>query len=482
MRVAMLFYGSRGDIQPGVCLALELQRRGHRVTVAVPPNLVGLAEAAGVAEVVPVGKDTHTAWTSAAAKESLAARNPLRRAKFALDTVRAGFAAFDTDLCDLFLREDTAMRGGDEAVARGEVEARGVVGARGEADVRGEAGARGEVSAWGEVGAEDVAGGWGGFDVLVVGPLCQERGFAVAERLGVPMVVLRYGPMSENGVIGAIPGMPEGWAPVWKRRSWQFADGVTWLATGWNENAFRRRIGLPAARTPLPGRLRRAGVPQIQAYDPAMVPGLAEEWGSAKPIVGFFDLPPADRAGLGELTATEPGLAAWLTAGTPPVFISFGSMPLTDPDAVVATLRAACRRAGARALIAVGERRGPDPDDPDVYFTGPADHASVLPHCRAAIHHGGAGTTGATLRAGLPTLICAVTADQPFWGDRVRALGVGAGIRIGSLTEDLATTELTHVLTEPLREHTTTFATTMIPPDKAVATAADIVEAQYDPT
>ncbi|APE34186.1 glycosyl transferase [Nocardia mangyaensis] len=442
MRIAMLFYGSRGDIQPGVCLALELQRRGHRVMVAVPPNLVWLAEDTGVAEVVAIGKDTHTAWTSAAAKESLSGRNPLQRAKFAFDTVRAGFAAFDADLCELFLPADAAVGGGVDAAR--------------------EAGALAEI------------------DLLVVGPLCQERGFAVAERLGVPLVVLRYGPMSENGVIGAIPGMPEDWSPTWKRRSWQLADGVTWLATGWNENSFRRRIGLSAARTPLPGRLRRAGVPQIQGYDPAMVPGLVEEWGAGKPVVGFLDLPCESRPGLGEIAADDPALAGWLAAGASPVFISFGSMPLTDPDAVVDTLRGACRRAGVRALIAVGESRGPGPDDPEVFFIGPVDHSSVLPHCVAAIHHGGAGTTGATLRAGLPTLICAVTADQPFWGDRVRALGVGAGMRIRALTEDYAAAELTALLADQARERAAAFATAMIAPDKAVSSAADIVESRLD--
>jgi sterol 3beta-glucosyltransferase len=56
---------------------------------------------------------------------------------------------------------------------------------------------------------------------------------------------------------------------------------------------------------------------------------------------------------------------------------------------------------------------------------GPLDHADLLPRCRAAVHHGGAGTTHVGLMAGIPAVICSVFADQPFWGARVERLGVG---------------------------------------------------------
>jgi UDP:flavonoid glycosyltransferase YjiC (YdhE family) len=60
-----------------------------------------------------------------------------------------------------------------------------------------------------------------------------------------------------------------------------------------------------------------------------------------------------------------------------------------------------------------------------VRVVGNLDHDSVLGRCRAAVHHGGAGTTAASLQAGLPTVVCSVFADQPFWGTRVVDNGVG---------------------------------------------------------
>ncbi|WP_439032481.1 glycosyltransferase [Gordonia terrae] len=425
--ISILLYGSRGDIQPGICLALELRLRGHRVSVLVPPNLAGLARAVGVADVSEIGFDSDAAWSSAEARSARSSRNPLSRARFAISTVRGGFEALDSDLECLFLRDAAPLAG---------------------------------------------------TDLLVVAPLCQDRGAALAERMDIPMTVLRYGPMSENGCIGAVPGLTDSWSRRWKRRSWRVADKLTWMVTGWNENRFRRRIGLNPASRPLPRRLDDNGTRQIQAYDPGMVPGLSDEWDERKPVVGFFDLPSANRTGIAEAGADAPELARWLDAGEPPVFITFGSMPIIDPPALLARWRAAARALGVRCLIAAGDARGVDPEDSDVFYAGGVDHASVLPRCVAAVHHGGAGTTAAGLRAGLPTLICAVTADQPFWGQRVRALGVGESARLSTFTDDEALAGLGRVLADETRAAATAFARRMIPPDKAVAAAADICESR----
>ncbi|MDZ7910268.1 MAG: glycosyltransferase [Rhodococcus sp. (in: high G+C Gram-positive bacteria)] len=433
LRIGIMLYGSRGDIQPGVCLALELQARGARPIVAVPPNLVDFAESVGVLSVMPLGLDTHTAWSSDEANTARS-RHPIAKMKFALATVRAGFRAFDDALVQLFLAEDAPMSG---------------------------------------------------VDALVVSPLGQDRAFALSQKLDVPLTVLRYGPMSENGVLGAIPGLTSRWTATWKRRSWRIADRITWWATGWNENAFRRRIGLPRARSPLPCRLSASGVLQIQAFDPVIVPGLAEEWGTHKPVVGFFDLPRRERAGLDEtvLTSKPDGhsgsstdsLGDWMSAGSPPVFFGFGSMPLTDPEQLVETVREAGRLVGIRCLIAIGDRRGPDSADPDVFFVGNVDHAAVLPRCAAVVHHGGAGTTAAAMRAGLPMVICTVTADQPFWGARVTELGVGRAMKLSEISAQKLADALSAALAPHCVATAASLGSSMTAPHKAVADAADLI-------
>lgn len=425
--IAIVLYGSRGDIQPGICLALELQVRGHRVSALVPPNLAGLARATGVRDVHEIGLDSDTAWSSEDARSARNSRNPLARMAFALRTVRGGFDALDAALERLFIAGTAPLRD---------------------------------------------------TDLLVVAPLCQDRGLAVAEHLGIPLTVLRYGPMSENGLLGAVPGLTDRWSPEWKRRSWRLADRLTWAATGWNENRFRRRLGLDRARRPLPVRLNASGIPQIQAYDAEMVPGLAAEWDDRKPVVGFFDLPAGSRAGISEIDAGATDLGRWLAAGEAPLFVTFGSMPILDPEALIARWRTAARAQGVRCLIAMGDPTGVDPDDPDVFYVAGVDHASVLPRCAAAVHHGGAGTTAASLRAGLPTLVCAVTADQPFWGERVRALGVGAAVRLSSFTDDDARAGLAVLFDDGTRSAAAALARRMTPADKAVAAAADICEAR----
>lgn len=166
---------------------------------------------------------------------------------------------------------------------------------------------------------------------------------------------------------------------------------------------------------------------QIQAYDPIFFPGLAEEWGPTKPLVGFLDLPTGTRDRLGEDLSSHRALSAWLDAGPPPVYLGFGSVTASDPDTLVDMIADVCRQEGRRALISVGGSTREITTD-DVLTQGAVDHPAVLPRCAAAVHHGGAGTTAASMRAGLPTMICWRGADQACWGERLARLGAGTSV------------------------------------------------------
>lgn len=115
----------------------------------------------------------------------------------------------------------------------------------------------------------------------------------------------------------------------------------------------------------------------------------------------------------------------FLAAGPAPIFIGFGSMTaLHRRDYEMAV--AAARQLGLRVVLATGwSDEGVPEFDRDVHVIDYAPYQKLFPRMRAVIHHGGLGTTGQGLRAGRPTLICPVTADQPFWGYRVADAGCG---------------------------------------------------------
>ena len=178
-------------------------------------------------------------------------------------------------------------------------------------------------------------------------------------------------------------------------------DWVHWRMAKKLEDAQRRELGLPKATGPLPRRIAERGSLEIQAYDEVCFPGLAAEWAKwdgRRPFVGALtmELP----------TDADEEVASWIAAGTPPIFFGFGSIPVESPADTLAMISAACAQLGERALVGAG---GTDfshvPHFEHVKVVGAVNYAATFPACRAVVHHGGAGTTAAGLRAGVPTLI-----------------------------------------------------------------------------
>jgi len=122
----------------------------------------------------------------------------------------------------------------------------------------------------------------------------------------------------------------------------------------------------------------------------------------------------------------DSALANFLKAGDKPVYIGFGSMPSWDPKKLTQKIIEGVRIANVRAIIAIGWGGLEEMALPETMFViESAPHDALFKHVSAVVHHGGAGTTAAGLRAGLPTFICHSAFDQPYWGRRIRSLGCG---------------------------------------------------------
>lgn len=139
------------------------------------------------------------------------------------------------------------------------------------------------------------------------------------------------------------------------------------------------------------------------------------------------------------------------------LYCGFGSAALRDGAAVAAACIAGGRAAGCRVLLAGGLGGGlprpvNDDDDDDVLWLQDAPHDWLLPRCAVALHHGGAGTVHAALRAGTPQVIAPLQYDQPFWARRMRALGVApAPLDVAALRSCDVESAVRRALSEPIR-------------------------------
>lgn len=160
-------------------------------------------------------------------------------------------------------------------------------------------------------------------------------------------------------------------------------------------------------------------VDHIHAYSPTMV-ARPDDWGPREVQPGYFFAEPE------EGFVPDPALEAFLGAGPPPIYAGFGSMPGLDHARTTGALRGALERSGQRAVLATGWG-GIDGFETgeNIHVLDAVPHTWLFPRVAAVIHHGGSGTTHEGLRWGRPSVVCPLFMDQPFFGDRVAALGAG---------------------------------------------------------
>jgi vancomycin aglycone glucosyltransferase len=288
-----------------------------------------------------------------------------------------------------------------------------------------------------------------GADLLVVG--FNEQGVAanVAEYYGIPLVALHPFP-----------------SRIW-------TDGELALSVAKDtDDAQRGALGLPDATGPWTTL-------EIQAYDELCLPGPAAEWVESDglderancfgPFVGALTL---------ELpTDADDEVLSWIAEGTPPIYFGFGSTPINSPAETVAVISAACAKLGERALICSGPNDFADvPRSDHVKVAAEVNHAAILPACRAAVHHGGAGATAAGMRAGIPTLILWFWLDQPMWADGVTRLEIGSGRSFFDSTLDSLVADLRFTLAPERVDRAREVAAQMTKAAQSISSATDLVE------
>ncbi|KAN0063197.1 Sterol 3-beta-glucosyltransferase [Thecaphora frezii] len=378
----MLTIGSRGDVQPYIALGKGLQADGHRVRIASHPEFGDWVRGHDI-EFSEIGGDPAELM-----------RICVENGTFTVSFLREGVTKFRGWLDDLLLSSWKACQGSD---------------------------------------------------VIIESPSAI-AGIHVAEALQVPYYRAFTMPWTRTRAYPhafAVPGNKAG--GNYNYMSYVIFDQIFWRAAAGQINRWRKKhLGLRSTNI---DKLEQHKVPFIYNFSPSLVPRPLD-WFEWIHVTGFWFLdnpdssssrawqPPADLlAFIDRARANDRKL----------VYIGWGSIVVSDAEAMTRCVLEAVKKSGVCAIISKGwsDRLSKGSDskpamDPillqDVYQVSSVPHDWLFPLIDAACHHGGAGTLGASLRAGLPTIVKPYFGDQFFWGQQVESLGVGSCVK--NLTVD----------------------------------------------
>lgn len=390
MRVLIVTSGSLGDVAPYTGLATRLQAAGHQVAIATEDRFAGWIRARGV-ECRPLGLD--------------------------LDVMLA--------------TPDGAGDGGSHALGTERQELASDL-----TQVPGFIHQLGQALASVMQRSTDV-------DLVVLSTAATPIGWHVAEALDQPTIGAYVTPMHPTRAFPATFILRKtlgSWANRATTRAWLATIDQIYRRT---TRELREHLGLPPLSSGvLRRRLERRRWPVLYGFSPTVVPR-PPDWRPGLEVVGYWWParphgwePPAD-------------LVDFLDAGPSPVFVGFGSLGSGRGEDLVDTALAALRKVGARGVVQAGGADHPVADD-DVVTIGDVPYDWLMPRLAAVVHHGGAGTAAAGLRAGLPAVAIPLAVDTPFWATRLAALGVSPGVlRHKDVSVDALASALEQALTNP---------------------------------
>ena len=375
MRITLYAHGLRGDVAPMVALGWQLAARDHDVTVAVPVEFREFTERAGLrTALLPFNL---MAWLSTAEGQRLLHRGGVRLLRRMSGEYSRHADAFDEAY---------------EAAAQGA-------------------------------------------EALVGTILTYDRALVLSDVLRIPVATVYQVPIGLSYEYPSLVLTGRSSPPLLCRGSHELAERIWWHGTAKTTNAFRRKLGLTSCSKSTFRRLQHPGALGLHTVSPSLFPR-PTDWGEHLQITGAWEMPPALRSSLGEGLPAD--LQAWLDAGDPPIFFGFGSMPVLAPQSLLKDVIGVTTALGRRAIVSENcvSPQAAEVLPEHLRVVGALDHDRLFPQCAAVVHHGGLGSTTASVRAGRPTMVCSVFGDQPWWGEQMRRLGVGTHVPFRKLDRE----------------------------------------------
>lgn len=418
MRIVFSTFGTFGDVNPLIALALELQKRGHRVVLAVPEMFRSKIEPLGIGFIAvrPDQDQTDKQLVAMIYDKKTGTEYGLRQ--FLFPALRQSY---------------------DDLLAAVEAD--------------------------------------GGADLLVTGELAY-AGPLVAEKTGIPWASYVLAPFSffsayDPPVLPPYPMLARAQIVVPKLGHVmnRFARHVT---RTWPEPVYelRRELGLDRGRSPIFDAKHSESL--VLALFSRLLGSPQPDWPSHTITTGFvfYD----GDAGHSELPSE---LEEFLTAGSPPVVFTLGSAAVLDAGDFYEQSAQAAKLLKTRAVLLVGNDPANLPKTPltkDICVARYAPYSKLFPRASAIVHQGGVGTTAQALRAGKPMLVMPYSHDQPDNARRVRRLGVAKIVQRNHYKAERAATIIQKLLQEQRFAESARSIQQEIEMENGLKTACDALE------
>lgn len=416
MIVSVLASGSRGDVQPPAALALALAGRGHHVRLITNREFAGLVEGSDV-RFCPLPVDIRAELQSPKGREFFAgAGNPVRLLRWVYDIARR-YTAETTPLVRDYVADSDVILG---------------------------------------TGLVD-------YFASVMGRLFNKP---CVHAYMQPFVPTRDFPCP---VIPPPPFDMPGWM---NRLEAHLYTEIVWLISRPLARMIHESLQLP------PPTLRsdthvslRAGDHFLMAYSEALLPR-GTDWPANVAVTGYWYLHRMSN------WQVPPALARFIESGPAPIYVGFGSMMMKNPTDTVTAVLDAVRRTGSRAIISEGWGGMRPTSVPDnVFVAEVVPHEWLFPRVAAVIHHGGAGTIGAALSAGVPQIIVPFITDQFFWARQLEKRGIAPrAVRHSCLTAESLTAAIRLALNDAGMRKRAADTAVLVRGEDGTRRAADILE------
>jgi UDP:flavonoid glycosyltransferase YjiC (YdhE family) len=416
MKITICTFGSRGDTQPYVALAMGLQQAGHHATLVASRDLAEWIRSYGI-NVHPLRFSLQEFMQKPEQRDALKGRNVVR--------ILRGFrSGFETYLAGVM---DDCWQAAQEA------------------------------------------------EFLVLSSIAS-LGVDIASQRDIPMAVVSLQPLFPPTRAFPMFMLPFRFSlgggynyltyTLYMRAGWLFVGG---LLNHWRTTC----LGLPPwhSMREMVDTLGDYGTPWLYGYSPQVLPK-PPDWADNLHVTGYCFLdaqpnwqPPAE-------------LVRFLESGPPPVYVGFGSMSDKDPERLTRLVLRALELTEQRGVLLTGWGAVARlPTSASVFYADDVPHSWLFPRMAAVVHHGGAGTTAAGLRAGVPSLITPFLLDQYAWADRVVKSGVGLRLADSKrlTAEKLAQAIHTAVTDSALRARAAAFGES-IRAENGVARVVEVIE------